>query len=144
LLGATGSINPVNTAAIIPGADGTVFSVTALNVTKLIPVDLKKGNLVAVSLGRFNLVDLIDEELFAGAGIERFFNIAQVGPLTVVRQVPLITNAVSLAYVRGGEPIVTFAVLDPNDHSTNPGVSDSVRRRGDVLTNRSFPGQILR
>jgi porin len=114
----------VNTAAIIPGADGTVFSLSALNLTKLIPVDLKKGNLVALSFGRYNVVDLIDEELFAGGGIERFFNIAQIGPLTVVREVPLITNAVSLAYVRGGEAVITFAVMDPNDHSTNPGLSD--------------------
>jgi porin len=124
LLTGTGTINPVNTAVIIPGADGTVFALTAVNVTKLFPINLQQGKLVAVSLGRYNLVDLVDEHFFAGGGTERFFNIAQIGPLTVLRQVPLITNAVSLAYVRGGEPFITFAVMDPNDHSTDPGLSD--------------------
>ena len=57
-------------------------------------------------LGDFNMVDLIDEDFFAGAGTERFFNIAQVGPLTVVREVPLITNLVSFAYISGGEPFI--------------------------------------
>jgi porin len=124
LLSSTGTISPVNTAAIIPGSDGTVFSVTELNVTKLFPVDLKKGNLFAVSFGRYNLVDLLDEHFFAGGGTERFMNIAQIGPLTVVREVPLITTALSLAYVRAGEPFVTFALMDPNDHSLDPGVTD--------------------
>ena len=124
LVTSTGTISPVNTAAIIPGADGTVFSVTAVNVTKLFPVNLKEGKLVALSFGRYNLVDVIDEDFFAGGGTERFLNLAQIGPLTVLRQVPLITNAMNLAYVRGGEPFITFSLMDPNDHSTDPGLSN--------------------
>jgi porin len=114
----------VNTAAIIPGADGTVFSVTAVNFTKLFPINLKEGKLFALSFGRYNLLDVIDEDFFAGGGTERFLNIAQIGPLTVLRQVPLVTNAVTTAYIRGGEPFVTLAVMDPNDHSLDPGLSD--------------------
>lgn len=121
-LGGTGTVNPVNTAEIVPGSNGGVFSVTALNVTKLFPLDLAKGNLIAVSVGRFNLLDLLDEEFFAGGGTERFLNIAPIGPLTVLRQVPLITNMASVAYVKGGEPFITFAVMDPNDHSLDPGL----------------------
>jgi porin len=98
--------------------------VSALNFTKLFPVNLKEGKLFAVSFGRYNLLDLLDEDFFAGGGTERFLNIAQIGPLTVLRQVPLITNAVSMAYIRGGEPFFTFALMDPNDHSTDPGLSD--------------------
>src|SRR5262245_1734939 len=124
LLGGTGTINPVNTAAMIPGTDGSKFSVTALNFTRLFPIDLKQGKLVALSFGRYNLLDLLDEDFFAGGGTERFFNIAQIGPLTVLRQVPLITNAISFAYIRGGQPFFTLAVMDPNDHSLDPGLSD--------------------
>jgi porin len=124
LLGGTGTISPVNTAIIVPGADGTVFSITSANVTKLFPIDLKKGDLFAVGVGRYNLLDLLDEHFFAGGGTDRFFNIAQIGPLTVLRQVPLITNVVSFAYVRRGEPFITFALMDPNDHSVDPGLSD--------------------
>jgi len=124
LVTSTGTISPVNTAAIIPGADGTVFSVTAVNVTKLFPINLKEGKLFALSFGRYNLIDVLNEDFFAGGGTERFFNLAQIGPLTVLRQVPLVTNAVNLVYIRGGEPFITFALMDPNDHSTDPGLSD--------------------
>lgn len=123
-LGGTGTINSVNTAEIIPGANSGVFSVTAVNVTKLFPIDLKKGNLIAVSVGRFNLLDLLDEDFFAGGGTERFMNIAPIGPLTVLRQVPLITNLASVAYIKGGEPFITFAVMDPNDHSVDAGLDN--------------------
>ena len=124
LLVGTGAINPVNTAAIIPGGDGTKFSITAANVTKLFPVNLKEGKLWALSAGRYNIVDLLDEDFFAGNGTERFFNIAQIGPLTVLRQVPLITNALNVAYIRGGQPFFTFALIDPNDHSLDVGIDD--------------------
>jgi porin len=124
LVSGTGTISPVNTSAIIPGAAGSVFTVSAVNVTKLFPIDLKKGDLFAVSVGRFNLVDVLEEDFFGGRGTERFWNIAQIGPLTVLRQVPLITNAVTFAYIRGGEPFITLAVMDPNDQSTDPGLED--------------------
>jgi porin len=124
LLGGTGTISPVNTAAIVPGADGEVISISAVNFTRIIPKDLAKGDLYAISFGRFNLLDLIDEDFFGGAGTEKFFNIAQIGPLTVLRQVPLITNLASFAYVKGGEPRFTFAVMDPNDHSLDPGLDN--------------------
>jgi Carbohydrate-selective porin len=120
----TGGINLSNTAAIIPASSGSVVSVTAVNFTRIIPKDLTKGDLYAVSFGRYNLLDLLDEDFFAGAGIERFLNIAPIGPLTVLRQVPIVTNGASFAVVRGGEPRFTFAILDPNDHSLDPGLDD--------------------
>lgn len=123
LLG-TGGINPVNTATLTPDLDGGVVSITAVNFTRLIPKDLAKGNLWAISFGRFNVLDLLQEDFFAGTGVDRFFNIADNGPLTVLREVPLVTNGVTFATVKGGEPIFTFAVLDPNDHSRDPGIED--------------------
>jgi hypothetical protein len=62
-----------------------VFAITALNATRLFPIDLKTGELMAIAFGRFNLIDLLDEDFFAGGGTERFFNIAQIGPLAVLR-----------------------------------------------------------
>ena len=120
----TGTISPVNTAELIPAASGSVFSITAVNFTRIIPQDLKKGNLFVIGFGRYNLLDLIDEDFFAGAGTERFFNIAPIGPLTVVPAVPLITNGASFAYVKHGKPFITFALMDPNDHSLNAGLKD--------------------
>lgn len=120
----TGGINFTNTDGVIPGASGSVVSVTALNFTRIIPKDLKKGDLYVVSFGRYNLLDLLDEDFFAAGGVERFMNIAPIGPLTVLRQVPLVTNGASFATVRGGEPRFTFAILDPNDHSLEPGLDE--------------------
>jgi porin len=124
LVTGTGGLNPVNTAAITPGSDGEVIAITAANFTRLIPIDLQKGDLYVVSFGRFNLLDLIDEDFFGGAGTEKFMNIAQIGPLTVLREVPLVTNGVNFAYVKGGEPRFTFSLLDPNDHTLDPGLDD--------------------
>lgn len=135
VLGGTGALNPANTTMLAPKPSGTAFAITALNVTKLIPIDLKKGNLIAVSAGRYNLLDLIDEDFFAGSGETRFWNMAHIGPLTVVRQVPFITNGASFAYVRHGEPFFTFAVIDPNDHETTTGLSNLF---GDGVT--FYPG----
>lgn len=75
-------------------------------------------------MGRFNLLDLLQEDFFAGEGTERFFNMAPIGSLTVLRQVPLITNMVNFAYIRHGEPFITLALIDPNDHTLDPGLSD--------------------
>lgn len=124
VLGGVGSINPVNTAALTPGADGEIIAVTAVNLTRIIPKDLKKGDLFVVSFGRYNLLDLIDEDFFGGEGTERFFNMAQIGPLTVLRQVPLVANGASFAYVKHGEPRFSIAVIDPNDHSLDPGLDN--------------------
>jgi porin len=121
-LGGTGTISPVNTAEIVPGATGTFVSISAVNFTRIIPKDLKKGDLFAISFGRFNLLDAVDEDFFGGAGTEKFFNIAQIGPLTVLRQVPLVTNLASFAYIKGGEPRFTIAVMDPNDHTLDSGL----------------------
>ena len=124
VLTGTGGINFTNTAGITPGPSGSVVSITALNLTRIIPKDLKKGDLYVISFGRYNLLDLLEEDFFAGAGEERFFNIAPIGPLTVLRQVPLVTNGVSFAIVKGGEPRFTIAILDPNDQSLDPGLDD--------------------
>jgi porin len=139
LLTGTGALNPVNTSALIPTASGNTFTISAVNITKLFPIDLKKGELIAVSLGRFNFFDLIDEDFFGGRGIDRFLNMAQIGPLTVLREVPIITNAVNFAYIRGGEPFITFTLLDPNDHSLDPGLSDLFSDGVSLVPSIHFP-----
>jgi len=148
VLGGVGTINPVNTAAIVPAATGTVISISAVNFTRIIPKDLKKGELFVFSFGRFNLLDLAQEDFFSGEGVDKYFNIAQIGPLTVLRQIPLITNGASFAYVKGGEPRFSLAVLDPNDHSVDVGIdnlfSDGVTFAPTVLFPKKYFGKTAR
>ena len=58
----TGGVNFTNTAGIIPGASGSVVSVTAVNFTRIIPRDLKNGDFHIVSFGRYNLLDHLEED----------------------------------------------------------------------------------
>ena len=121
VLSGTGAINTVNTNVTVPAAQGSVFAITALNFTRGFPLGAKEGNAIAVSFGRYNTLD-IQEKFFGGAGLEKFFNAAHIGPMTGLRQVPNVTNGVSVDYVRHGESFIAFGVLDPNDVSTRPGL----------------------
>ena len=117
----TGAINSVNTYVIVPAAQGSVFAITALNFTRTFPLNPKKGDEIAISFGRYNTLD-IQEKFFGGAGLDKFFNGAHIGPMTGLRQVPNVTNGASFDYVRNGDSLISFGLLDPNDHSTNAGL----------------------
>jgi carbohydrate-selective porin OprB len=49
------------------------FSITSFNVTKMWPIDLPKGELIAVSVGRFNTLDLVDEDFLPEPVQNAFF-----------------------------------------------------------------------
>ncbi len=121
VLAGTGAINTVNTNVIVPASQGSVVAITDLNFTRTFSVNSKKNNLIAVSFGRYNTLD-IQENFFGGAGLEKFFNVAHIGPMTGLRQVPNVTYGASVDYQRDGESFITFGVLDPNDYSTNVGL----------------------
>jgi porin len=116
-----GAINSVNTYVTIPASQGSVFAITALNFTRVFPIDAQRGDEIAISFGRFNTLD-IQEKFFGGAGLEKFFNAAQIGPMTGLRQVPNVTNGVGIEYIRNGESFIAFGLLDPNDSSTTVGL----------------------
>lgn len=121
LLGGTGAINTVNTDVTVPASRGSVFAITALNFTRVFPLNAQKGDEILVSFGRYNTLD-IQEKFFGGAGLEKFFNAAHIGPMTGLRQVPNVTNGAGVEYIRNGESFIAFGVLDPNDVSTTLGL----------------------
>ena len=126
VLSGTGAINTVNTDVIVPASQGSVVAITALNFTRVFPLNQKKGEAIAISFGRYNTLD-IQEKFFGGAGLKKFFNVAHIGPMTGLRQVPNVTNGMSVDYSRNGESFISVGLLDPNDHSTNPGLNDLFR-----------------
>ena len=121
VLAGTGAINTVNTDVIVPASQGSVVAITALNFTRTFSVNSKKNEVIAVSFGRYNTLD-IQEKFFGGAGLEKFFNVAHIGPMTGLRQVPNVTYGAGVDYIRDGESFIAFGVLDPNDYSTNVGL----------------------
>lgn len=42
--------------------------------------------------------------------------------MTGLRQVPNVTNGMSIDYIRNGESFIAFGLLDPNDVSTTAGL----------------------
>ncbi|HKE59375.1 MAG TPA: carbohydrate porin [Pyrinomonadaceae bacterium] len=121
VLTGTGAINTVNTDVTVPASQGSVVAITAFNFTRVFPVN--SHDQIEVSFGRFNTLD-IQEKFFGGAGLEKFFNVAHIGPMTGLRQVPNVTNGAGIDYVRKGESFISFGILDPNDHSTNVGLDN--------------------
>jgi porin len=116
-----GAINTVNTDMIVPASRGNVVAITALNLTRVFPINAQKGDEIEVSFGRYNTLD-IQEKFFGGSGRDKFFNAAHIGPMTGLRQVPNVTNGMSIDYIRNGESFIAFGVLDPNDSSTTVGL----------------------
>jgi len=121
VLTGTGALNTVNTDVTIPAAQGSIAAVTALNFTRVFSLNAKKGDEISISFGRYNTLE-IQEKFFGGLGLEKFFNAAQIGPMTGLRQVPNVTNGASIDYARHGESFISFGVLDPNDTSTTVGL----------------------
>src|SRR5262245_3770557 len=96
-LAGTGAINAVNTDVTVPASQGSVAAITALNFTRVFSINPKKGDEIALSFGRYNTLE-IQEKFFGGLGLEKFFNAAQIGPMTALRQVPNVTNGASIDY----------------------------------------------
>jgi len=117
----TGSLFPVNTGLFVPKESGTATSVTALNYTHIFPL-FKPGDVVLLSLGRFDTLDLVVEPLIGGSGINKFMNLNHVAPPHEGRNVPLVTWGSTVAWVRKGEPFFTVAFLDTADSSTTSGL----------------------
>jgi len=119
----TGALLPVNADLLGPKEEGTATAITALNYTHFFPL-AKPGDLVVVSLGRFDILDQITEPLLGGSGATKFLNINQVAPPHEARNVPLVTWGGVVAWVRKGEPFLSVAFLDSADSSTTIGLSD--------------------
>jgi porin len=118
----TGSLFPVNTGLFVPKESGTATSVTAFNYTHIFPLS-KPGDMVLLSLGRFDTLDLVVEPLIGASGINKFMNVNHVAPPHEGRNVPLVTWGWTMAWVRKGEPFFTVAFLDSGDSSTTTGLS---------------------
>jgi porin len=106
-LGNSGAILPANTALFEHQLRGNAFEVSSFYITQ------KLGDTATLSIGKFNVFDLVSSDPFLGGrGTDRFMNIALSTPPTGVT--PPITFG-ALAQVKAGDVGLSFMVFDPND-----------------------------
>ena len=96
LLEGPGSIGAVNTAALVPEHHQGICGDGRESDTAVF-TQPERESFLLLSFGRYNVVNLLHEHFFAGGGIKRFFNIAQIGPITTLRQI----NPVSARQLAG-------------------------------------------
>src|SRR5262249_45998995 len=134
----TGSLLTVNTGLVNPAASGTVASVIVLHYTHLFPLG-KPGELISISLGKFDVLDLVREPFLGGEGVSKFMNVAwNARPQNGVT-VPPVTIGARLAWVRAGEPFVTLAIYDPQSSQTSSGLEDPFGKGVTLAPGITFP-----
>jgi hypothetical protein len=126
------------TYLLTPKSSGTVFAITGLNLTQLVPLK-KKGDFIAVGAGRYMGFDGADSPFNGGGGHTTFLHLAFNGTPTNGRLVPSVTNGANLAWIRQGQPFLTFAVRDAVGHPTTPGITDMFEDGATFISGISVP-----
>jgi porin len=121
----SGSIFPVNSGLVNPASSGTVTSVIALNYTHIFPLE-KSGDWISVSLGKYDVLDLVAgaDKFMGGEGLTKFMNLAWNSRPQNGVNIPPVTLGVRTAWVKDGEPFVTFAIFDPQSSQTTSGLKN--------------------
>jgi porin len=130
------------TYLLTPTASGTEFAITALNFTQLVPLD-GDGNALALGAGRYMGFDGADSPFNGGGGHTTFMHLAFNGTPTNGRLVPSVTNGANIAWIRNGQPFLTFSVRDAVGHPTTPGLSDLFKDGATFIAGINFPTEYL-
>jgi porin len=130
------------TFLLTPTASGTVFAITGLNVTQLVPLE-GGGDAIAFGAGRYMGFDGADSPFNGGGGHTTFLHLAFNGTPTNGRLVPSVTNGANVAWIRNGQPFLTFSVRDAVGHPTTAGLSDLFRDGATFITGINFPTRFL-
>jgi porin len=127
------------TYLITPKSAGTVFAVTAVNVTQLVAINRTKGDFLAIGAGKYMGFDGADSPFHGGGGHTTFLHLAFNGTPTHGRLVPSVTNGANVAWVRKGNPFLTFSVRDATGHPTTPGITDMFKDGATFISGISVP-----
>lgn len=106
---AGGTLIPTNTALLFPEPEETKARLSSLNFTQILNPH------VAVSVGRFNTVDLYRRAYTGGAGEDKFMNLSFVVPPISLRTVPPVAEGVIFAVLRGSEVAATAGLIESTD-----------------------------
>jgi len=104
-----GTLIPTNTALLFPEAQDTKARLSALNFTQVL------NSHAAVSVGRFNMVDLYDHAYTGGRGEDKFMNLSFVLPTISIRTVPPVAEGVIFSILNGSEVVATAGLIESTD-----------------------------
>jgi Carbohydrate-selective porin, OprB family len=127
------------TYLITPKSAGTVFAITAVNVTQLVPINRTSSDFLVIGAGKYMGFDGADSPFHGGGGHTTFLHLAFNGTPTHGRLVPSVTNGANLAWVRKGNPFLTFSVRDATGHPTTPGITDMFKDGATFISGVSVP-----
>jgi porin len=136
----TGSLLTVNAGLVNPAASGTETALIAFNYTHRFPLG-RPGDLISVSVGKFDVLDLVPEPFLGGEGITRFMNIAWNARVQNGVNVPPVTIGSRLAWVKDGEPFITFAIYDPESRQTTSGLENPFAKGVTLVPGITFPAR---
>jgi hypothetical protein len=128
------------TYLITPKSSGTVFAITGLNVTQLLPLKAK-GDFIAIGAGRYMGFDGADSPFHGGGGHTTFLHLSFNGTPTHGRLVPSVTNGANLAWIRKGNSFLTLSVRDAVGHPTTPGITDMFEEGATFISGLSLPSR---
>jgi len=126
------------TFLITPKSAGTIFAITGLNFTQLLPLK-GKGDAIAIGAGKYMGFDGADSPFNGGGGHTTSLHLAFNGTPTNGRLVPSVTNGANLAWIRKGNPFLTFSVRDAVGHPTTPGITDIFKDGATFISGIGFP-----
>jgi len=106
---AGGTLIPTNTALLFPEAEDTKARLSALNFTQVMNPH------VAVSVGRFNMVDLYQRAYTGGMGEDKFMNLSFVIPPVSLRTVPPVAEGVIFAVLKGSDVVAKAGLIESTD-----------------------------
>jgi porin len=112
---AGGTLIPTSSALLFPEADGEEIRLASLFATYMFQ-GTSGAPRMALSFGRFDMVDMYVKPFTGGEGTEKFMNLAFVAPPIWARTIPPVTEGVIATFLgKDVEPVVTVGLIDSND-----------------------------
>jgi porin len=106
-----GTLFAVNTAVFLPSDSPNTLEATSIYYTQVI------GNGHSISLGKFNPIDIYEEDFFYGGwGVDRFMNVVLVAPPSGL--IPVVFMG-ALASINIEPLTLTITAFDPNDRTND-------------------------
>ena len=106
---AVGTLIPTNTALLFPEPKDTKARLSSLNFTQILNPH------VALSVGRFNMVDLYRRAYTGGMGEDKFMNLSFVMPPISLRTVPPVAEGLIFKVLKGTEVAATAGLIESTD-----------------------------